>query len=37
MSWQAGGGYYERKIKLSSRPPCVTATASCGGAATQCF
>lgn len=37
MTWQAGGGYYERRIKLSSRPPCVTATASCGGAATQCF
>ncbi|HSK05401.1 MAG TPA: MBL fold metallo-hydrolase [Kofleriaceae bacterium] len=37
MTWQAGGGYYERKLKLSSRPPCVTATASCGGAATQCF
>ncbi len=37
MTFQSSNGYYERKIKLSSRPPCVTATASCGGAATQCF
>jgi beta-lactamase superfamily II metal-dependent hydrolase len=37
MAWQSGNGYYERKVRLASRPPCVTATASCGGTAAQCF
>ena len=37
MSFQSSNGYYQRKTQLASRPACVTATASCGGAATRCF
>jgi hypothetical protein len=37
MGWQSGSGYYEWKGQRASRPACVTATASCGGAETKCF